>query len=333
MEKYVMKKNGLTTEITLRNAGTNAGKFVLYEICPGILFAFNEVFTSVLPKMTTQETDDCICTINYAASGTCGLYSSNGKYIYLRAGELMISNEQPAHSFEYPSSSYSGIEIYITRKALEYKELPSFFNIDIEQMLYACLSASCTLLPETYPESQPVNSGMPERYTTVIAENVNLFKNTINDIMTLYEKKILDLNLLRLHTFYLLRMLTAGVIEFRSGYESALSRSQVNMAKQAERLLTSNLMSRETIANIAGGMGISATSLKNYFRAVYGQNISEYLKEKRIDEAKKLLVGTNLSILEIANRVGFESQSKFTAMFHAAIGLTPTAFRQSSRST
>ncbi len=51
------------------------------------------------------------------------------------------------------------------------------------------------------------------------------------------------------------------------------------MAKQAERLLTSNLMSRETIASIAGGMGISATSLKNSFRAVYGQNISEYLKE------------------------------------------------------
>lgn len=300
-----MKKTGPITEITLEKAG----RFVLYEICPGILFAFNEVYTSVLPKITLQEADDCICTINYAASGTCGLYSSKGKYIYLRAGELMISIEQAAHSFEYPVSSYYGIEIFIMRKALENNELLSFFKIDIEQMLYACLPGSCT---------------------TVIAENVNLFRNTIHDIMTLYEKKILDLSLLRLHTFYILRMLTAGVARFRSGYEGALSKSQVNMAKQAERLLASNLMNRETIADIASDMRISATSLKNYFRAVYGQNISEYLKGKRIDEAKKLLTETNLSILEIANRVGFESQSKFTAMFHAALGLTPTEFRRNS---
>ncbi|MCC8042492.1 MAG: AraC family transcriptional regulator [Oscillospiraceae bacterium] len=80
---------------------------------------------------------------------------------------------------------------------------------------------------------------------------------------------------------------------------------------------------------IVGEMGISATSLKNYFRAVYGQNISEYLKEKRINQAKKLLAETNLSVLDIANKVGFESRSKFTAMFHAAICLTPTEFRRS----
>ncbi len=312
MENYTIKKTDLKTEITLKNAGMNAARFVLYEICPGILFAFNEVNTGVLPKMTPQGTteDDCICTINYAANGTCGLYSSGGKYIYLRAGELMISSEQAAQSFEYPVRSYCGIEIFIMREALKNRELLSFFKIDLEQMLDACL---------------------PGSYTTVIVENVNLFKNTIHDILTLYEKNILDLSLLRLHTFYLLRMLTAGVVEFRSGYEGALSKSQVDMAKQAERLLSSNLMSRETIAGIAKDMGISATSLKNYFRAVYGQNISEYLKMKRIDEAKKLLTETNLSILEIANSVGFESQSKFTAMFHKALGLTPTEFRRNSR--
>ncbi|MCD8330557.1 MAG: AraC family transcriptional regulator, partial [Lachnospiraceae bacterium] len=87
----------------------------------------------------------------------------------------------------------------------------------------------------------------------------------------------------------------------------------------------------QMIANIARDMGISATSLKNYFRAVHGQNISEYLREKRINESKKLLAETNLSVLEIANRVGFESQSKFTAMFHTSLGLTPTEFRRNSR--
>ncbi len=258
----------------------------------------------------SQEKEDCLCTINYAMYGTCGLYSSDGKYIYLRAGELMISSEKAARTFEYPAGSYMGVEIYIMRNALENREVLKEFNIDIEHLLHICLS---------------------ETDKTVIVENVDLFKNSLNDITALYERKILDLNLLRLHTFYILRLLTAGAAEIHSGYEGALTKSQVNMAKQAEKRLSSDLMNRETIARIAGEMGISATSLKNYFRAVYGQNISDYLKEKRIQEAKKLLAETKLSVLEIANRVGFESQSKFTAMFHAEMGLTPTEFRRNSQ--
>ena len=316
----MIKRDGLRTEITLKNAEAKsselhcrttdgAAKFILYEIYPGIFFVFNDVQASVLPKMTAYEADDCICTINYAASGTCGLYSSNGKYIYLRAGKLMLSSEQAEHSFEYPVGSYFGIEICIMRRALESKEFLSFFDIDIEQMLHICLQNS---------------------HTTVIVENVNLFKNTIDDVMTLWQNEALDLSLLRLHALYILRMLTAGAAELRLGYEGALSKCQMDMAKKTEQLLTSDLASRRTIADIARSLDISATSLKNYFRTVYGQNISEYLKGKRIDEAKRLLKETNLSILEIANRVGFESQSKFTAMFHASLGLTPTEFRRSS---
>ncbi|MCD7735433.1 MAG: hypothetical protein LUI07_00450, partial [Lachnospiraceae bacterium] len=62
----------------------------------------------------------------------------------------------------------------------------------------------------------------------------NPFKNTLNGILTLNENKLLDLSLLWLHTFCILRMLTAGVVEIRSGYENALSKSQVNVAKQAQ---------------------------------------------------------------------------------------------------
>ncbi|MDO4522654.1 MAG: AraC family transcriptional regulator [Eubacteriales bacterium] len=300
-----MKKTGEITEVTL----ANAYRSLIYEVYPGILFAFNHVHTSTLPTMP-QTMDDCICTINYAASGTCGLYSSNGKYIYLRSGELMISNEQAANSFEYPVGSYCGVEIYIMRKVLEHSEKLAFFKIDVEQMLY------------TY---------LPEQYQTVIAENLSLLKNTLADISMLYEMKILDLNLLRLHIFYILRLLTAGVIESHSGYEGALTKSQVDMAKKAEHILTANLADRKTIAHIAGTMGISPSSLKNYFKAVYGQNISDYLRGKRIERAKKLLIETKYSILEIANQVGFESQSKFTEMFHTELSLTPTEYRRTHR--
>ncbi len=304
MKDYIIKKNGIITEIALEKDC----KITIYEIYPGILFAFNDVYTHNLPILT-QQMESPVFTINFATHGICGLYSTGGKYIYLRAGELMISNEQAAHAFEYPAGQYNGIEIYIMKEAFTHTENLEFFQIYLDQIQYAYLEAP---------------------YQTIIAEDISLIKNSLTDITMLRNKQILDINLLRLHTFYILRILTTGIIASHSGYEGALLKSQVDIAKKAEMRLTSDLSKRTTIATIACDLGISATSLKNYFKAVFGQNISEYLKEQRIQKAKQQLRESTDSILDIANQVGFESQSKFTQMFHETCGITPTEYRRQS---
>ena len=47
-----------------------------------------------------------------------------------------------------------------------------------------------------------------------------------------------------------------------------------------------------------------------------------------MERAAELLKDTDQSMAEIANEVGYESQSKFTAQFRKAYGLPPTEYRR-----
>ena len=80
---------------------------------------------------------------------------------------------------------------------------------------------------------------------------------------------------------------------------------------------------------LAEEFSISETSLKNYFRCVYGQNISVYLREIRMNKAGELLATTRLSVAEIAEQVGYLNQSKFASVFKKQFGVSPLEYRRS----
>ena len=69
-------------------------------------------------------------------------------------------------------------------------------------------------------------------------------------------------------------------------------------------------------------------SLKEMFKAVYGKSLAAHIKEHRMELASKLLRETGLSIAEIAERVGYENQSKFSAEFKKSVGSLPTEYRK-----
>ena len=73
---------------------------------------------------------------------------------------------------------------------------------------------------------------------------------------------------------------------------------------------------------------ISLTSLKGAFKQVYGLPINTYLRRCRVQHAEQLLFTTDLSILEIAQRVGYDSPSRFAAMFKREKGITPRECRR-----
>jgi AraC-like DNA-binding protein len=49
-----------------------------------------------------------------------------------------------------------------------------------------------------------------------------------------------------------------------------------------------------------------------------------------MEQAKILLEKNGASLLEIAERVGFNDQSQFTRVFHRIVGSTPAQFRKES---
>lgn len=68
--------------------------------------------------------------------------------------------------------------------------------------------------------------------------------------------------------------------------------------------------------------------LSNLFSEVQGVTIEQYYIVQRIERVKELLVYDELSLSEIADRLGYSSVSHLSKQFKKITGLTPTHFRQ-----
>ncbi|MED0989842.1 helix-turn-helix domain-containing protein [Bacillus nitratireducens] len=72
---------------------------------------------------------------------------------------------------------------------------------------------------------------------------------------------------------------------------------------------------------------LSPNYLSSLFKKEVGTPLSEYIQRQRVDEAKKLLLLTNYSILDISMWLNFNDQSYFIKIFKKYTGLTPRQFR------
>ena len=83
-----------------------------------------------------------------------------------------------------------------------------------------------------------------------------------------------------------------------------------------------------TVEELAERYEISPSALKKYFELVFGMPISYYLREKRMEKAKNLLVESRMNIGEISTICGYENQGKFGAAFKTYSGVSPLEYRR-----
>ena len=86
-----------------------------------------------------------------------------------------------------------------------------------------------------------------------------------------------------------------------------------------------------TIDALAGRARLSPFHFIRAFRAAFGQTPHQYLRAKRVERAKELLVTTPLPVTEICDRVGFQSLGSFCTFFRRVTGETPAEFRSKRR--
>lgn len=107
--------------------------------------------------------------------------------------------------------------------------------------------------------------------------------------------------------------------------------SQVAIARETRNILCADLSQNHTARELAERFQIAETSLKNYFRGVFGENLSTFLREARMRRAAELLQSSELRVAEIAAQVGYENQSKFAAVFVRRFGCPPLEYRRRAR--
>ena len=105
---------------------------------------------------------------------------------------------------------------------------------------------------------------------------------------------------------------------------------QVAIVREIHSQLLRHMERRITIEELSKQYLINPTTLKSVFKAVYGASLAAHIKEHRMEQAAKMLRETDMSIAAIAQAVGYESQSKFTAAFKNRFAALPTAYRKQS---
>lgn len=91
--------------------------------------------------------------------------------------------------------------------------------------------------------------------------------------------------------------------------------------------LMSDPTTDQSIDELAMAVGLSSRYLGSQFKKQVGVSISQFKRLVQINHAIEDLIGTNLSMAELAERYDFSDQAHFSRVFHALTGITPKEAR------
>ena len=100
-----------------------------------------------------------------------------------------------------------------------------------------------------------------------------------------------------------------------------------NQLRPAIDFINENLDQDLKLAEIAAVVNMSQFYFARMFKQLMGISPHQYVVGRRMERAQQLLTKSQLSVAEIASRVGFSNQSHFTAQFRKATGTTPKSYR------
>jgi YesN/AraC family two-component response regulator len=103
------------------------------------------------------------------------------------------------------------------------------------------------------------------------------------------------------------------------------------VVQQCRSYIDGNIFEPLYVYKIASALHISSSYLSHIYKKESGESISDYIKRKKISEAKWLLKHTAFSISDIYAKLSYCSQSYFTNIFHEETGMTPRNYRASAQ--
>jgi len=99
----------------------------------------------------------------------------------------------------------------------------------------------------------------------------------------------------------------------------------------AVRFIRDNIHKHITVGSLLRLLPVNRRFLERRFKEHLGRTPLQEIRRVRIEKAKELLSGTDLSMPAVAKRSGFANPERLANVFHAGVGMTPTAYRRKFR--
>ncbi len=96
---------------------------------------------------------------------------------------------------------------------------------------------------------------------------------------------------------------------------------------QRARELLEDSAGEPSLDDLAAASAVSKFHLLRLFKAAFGCTPSAYWRGRRLEQGRRLLEATSMTVTEIATALGYESASAFIRAFRRHFGSTPQAIR------
>ena len=113
-----------------------------------------------------------------------------------------------------------------------------------------------------------------------------------------------------------------------TGGEGTLTERDVARIASARRVVDQRWAEKLTIAELSRAAGVNRDKLARGFRDIYGATIAEVLSERRLSEARRLLLASDLPVATVGYRCSYFNNASFTRAFTRRFGLPPSELRR-----
>jgi AraC-like DNA-binding protein len=101
----------------------------------------------------------------------------------------------------------------------------------------------------------------------------------------------------------------------------------------AKRFVQAHVDEPITLAQVVEHVRVSRFYFCKLFKKATGMTLTEYVGRVRVEKAKTLLVDPSLRVSEVVYAAGFGSIPNFNSVFKRHVGMAPSAYRQTLRSS
>lgn len=298
-------RQSIETDCTVYHMPNATGEALVrrYQVFPGITLMYHDVHAQSC--ITFDEASDSIFEIRHCREGRME-GSTAGEFYYMGPGDLAIGRpESGTNSRYFPLRHYHGITI----------------TVNVEQAP-CCLSC---FLDDVNVEPRQLMKKFCSTATTFVARSQPSVEHIFSELYSVPEQ--IRKGYFKVKVLELLLFLSCLDVSTDELAQRCYSNSQKLLAKNVCQYLAEHMDSRITLEQLSDRFHVSGTQIKTSVKSVYGTSLYSYIRIQKMESAAKLLRDTDLTILEIAGRYGYENASKFAGAFKAIMGTTPKEYR------
>lgn len=300
-QEYVL----LTGQFSAKTVGK--GKIEAYHVFPGVDASYN--LLSAAEITVHHAASSSVLELFYCRNGRVGWNMRGGTAVYLGAGDLTAHSSACCadSAMMFPLGYAEGISLSIDLPVLDANcpEILKESGLDLPTIQ----STFCGEKPVAIPACPELEGIFAPLYSAPSFRRRAYLQLKIQELL-----------------------LYLSDVQPEKHALTQYGSQQTELIKEIHRQLTEHLDQLFTIEALSKQYLINTSTLKEVFKTVYGLPIATYMKEYRMAQAMKLLRETRIPISEIADRVGYETQGKFSKAFKDVTQMLPTEYRRTQDS-